>query len=102
MADIVVNNTNPNPAMTDMFNDGEPSIAINPSNTNEIVISAFSGSWDRTRRSGTGLTEKYLTKHHCTGAAGTAAAGCLDQAFDYDRGTASPALFCWYFQRDDH
>jgi hypothetical protein len=50
--DLVVSNTNPNLTNTDTANDGEPSIAINPSNTNEIVISAFSGSWERTRRSG--------------------------------------------------
>jgi photosystem II stability/assembly factor-like uncharacterized protein len=43
--DLVVSNTNPNLTNTDTANDGEPSIAINPSNTNEIVISAFSGSW---------------------------------------------------------
>jgi uncharacterized repeat protein (TIGR01451 family) len=42
--DLVVSNTNPNLTNTDMANDGEPSIAINPSNTNEIVITAFSGS----------------------------------------------------------
>jgi hypothetical protein len=43
--DTVVNNTNPNLKNTDTFNDGETSIAINPSNYNEIVITAFSGCW---------------------------------------------------------
>jgi HYR domain len=43
--DVVVSNTNANLTNTDNSNDGEPSIAINPSNTNEIVILAFSGSW---------------------------------------------------------
>jgi uncharacterized repeat protein (TIGR01451 family) len=42
--DLVVSNTNPNLTNTDIANDGEPSIAINPSNTNEIVITAFSGN----------------------------------------------------------
>ncbi len=43
--DTVVNNTDPNLKNTDTFNDGETSIAINPNNHNEIVISAFSGIW---------------------------------------------------------
>jgi hypothetical protein len=41
--DAVVNNTDPNLKNTDTCNDGETSIAINPLNSNEIVISAFSG-----------------------------------------------------------
>jgi len=44
--DVVVSNTNANLTNTDTSNDGEPSIAINPSNTNEIVITAFSGNWN--------------------------------------------------------
>lgn len=36
--DVVVSNTNPNLTNTDTANDGEPSIAINPSNTNEILV----------------------------------------------------------------
>jgi hypothetical protein len=44
--DVVVSNTNANLTNTDMSNDGEPSIAINPLNTNEIVITAFSGIWN--------------------------------------------------------
>ena len=43
--DTVVNNTNTNLQNTDTFDDGETSIAINPNNHNEIVISAFSGTW---------------------------------------------------------
>jgi hypothetical protein len=43
--DTVVNNTNSNLTNTDTQNDGEPSIAINPANPKEIVITAFSGSW---------------------------------------------------------
>jgi HYR domain len=46
--DVVVSNTNINLTNTDMANDGEPSIAVNPSNPNEIVILAFSGSWGAT------------------------------------------------------
>ena len=43
--DTVVNNTDPNLTNTDTFGDQETSIAINPNNYNEIVISAFSGAW---------------------------------------------------------
>jgi hypothetical protein len=43
--DTVVSNTDPDLTNTDTFNDGETTIAINPANTNEIVISAFSGNW---------------------------------------------------------
>jgi hypothetical protein len=43
--DVVVSNTNANLTNTDTANDGEPSIAINPANPNEIVLTAFSGSW---------------------------------------------------------
>ena len=45
MVDVVVNNTDPNLTNTDTFNDGETSITVNPANPNEIVVTAFSGSW---------------------------------------------------------
>src|SRR5262249_30067969 len=45
IVDPVVNNTDPNLTNTDTFNDGETSITVNPANANEIVITAFSGSW---------------------------------------------------------
>ena len=45
IVDAVVNNTDPTLTNTDTFNDGETSIAINPANPNEIVITAFSGGW---------------------------------------------------------
>src|SRR5437868_610515 len=43
IVDTVVNNTDVTLLFTDQFNDGETSIAINPQNPKEIVISAFSG-----------------------------------------------------------
>ena len=43
IVDTVVSNTNTNLTNTEGANDGETSIAINPLNPNEIVISAFSG-----------------------------------------------------------
>jgi hypothetical protein len=45
IVDAVVNNTDPNLANTDTFNDGETSIAINPANPDEVVMTAFSGGW---------------------------------------------------------
>lgn len=45
VVDTVVNNTDPNLKNTDLFNDGETSIAVNPKDTNQIAITAFSGSW---------------------------------------------------------
>lgn len=45
IVDVVVSNTNPTLTDTDTFNDGETSIAVNPLNPNEIVMTAFSGSW---------------------------------------------------------
>jgi len=45
LRNLVVSNTNANLTNTDTFNDGEPSIAINPNDPDEIVILAFSGSW---------------------------------------------------------
>jgi hypothetical protein len=46
--DVVVSNTNSNLKNTNKTANGEPSIAINPANTNEIVVLAFSGSWGAT------------------------------------------------------
>src|SRR6185503_12088775 len=46
--DVVVSNTDPNLTNSDTFNDGEPSIAVNPSDPNQIAITAFSGSWGST------------------------------------------------------
>jgi hypothetical protein len=45
IVDAVVNNSDPNLTNTDTFNDGETSITVNPANPNEIVITAFSGSF---------------------------------------------------------
>src|SRR5262249_45777886 len=45
LRDTVISNTDATLTNTDTFGDSEPTIAINPSNPNEIVISAFSGGW---------------------------------------------------------
>lgn len=87
IVDAVVNNTDPNLTNTDTFNDGETSIAVNPENPNEIVISAFSGSWGANspiwHSTDGGLTwTKRFTVPAPPGR--PAAIGCpCDQAFDY-------------------
>ena len=48
VVDVVVSNTNSNLKNTNTTANSEPSIAINPSNNNEISILAFSGSWGAT------------------------------------------------------
>ncbi len=45
LRDTVVHNTDVNLRNTDIFGDGETSIAVNPANPNEIVITGFSGGW---------------------------------------------------------
>jgi hypothetical protein len=89
VADVVVNNTNPNLINTDTANDGEPSIAIDPNNTNEIVISAFSGSWGANAPIWHSLDGGVTWTEQNTVPAppGIAAAiGCpCDQAFDFGR-----------------
>jgi hypothetical protein len=99
VADVVVNNTNPNLAMTDTANDGEPSIAIDPNNTNQIVISAFSGSWGantpiwHSTNNGNTWTEQF-TVPVPPGLPATTTSGCpCDQAFDYDRSNRVSGTF---------
>lgn len=43
--DVVVSNTDATLNANDTFGDTEPTIAINPANPNEVVITAFSGGW---------------------------------------------------------
>jgi hypothetical protein len=46
IVDTVVSNTDANLTNTDMANDGELSIAVNPEDTDEITISSFSTGWN--------------------------------------------------------
>jgi len=97
VADVVVNNTNANLINTDTANDGEPSIAIDPNNTNEIVISAFSGSWGANAPIWHSLDGGVTWTEQNTVPAppGIAAAiGCpCDQAFDFDRANGVSGTF---------
>jgi sRNA-binding regulator protein Hfq len=89
IVDTVVNNTDPNLKNNDTFNDGETSIAVNPANPNEIVISAFSGSWGanapiwHSTDSGQTWTKRF-TIPAPPGVGGVAGCPC-DQVFDYGR-----------------
>src|SRR5438094_309911 len=89
IVDVVVNNTDPNLTNTDTFNDGETSIAVNPANINEIVITAFSESWGanaplwRSTDGGNIWTKQFTIP----APPGVAAAGCpCDQAVDRQTG----------------
>jgi hypothetical protein len=90
IVDAVVNNTDPNLTNTDTFNDGETSITVNPANPNEIVITAFSGSWGTNAplwqsTDGGNIWTKQFT---IPAPPGIGATGCpCDQAIDY--GTAN-------------
>jgi len=86
IVDVVVNNTDPNLTNTDTFNDGETSITANPANPNEVVITAFSGSWGANAplwqsTDGGNMWTKQFT---IPAPPGIAAGGCpCDQAVDY-------------------
>ena len=86
IVDVVVNNTDPNLTNTDTFNDGETSITVNPVNPNEIVVTAFSGSWGANAplwhsTDGGNIWTKQFT---IPAPPGIAATGCpCDQTIDY-------------------
>jgi hypothetical protein len=86
IVDAVVNNTDPNLTNTDTFNDGETSITVNPANPNEIVVTAFSGSWGThaplwQSTDGGNIWTKQFT---IPAPPGIAATGCpCDQTVDY-------------------
>jgi len=93
--DVVVSNTDPNLTNTDTFGDQETTIAINPANPNEIVISAFSGGWGANApiwhsTDGGNTWTKRFTVPVPTGLG----PGCpCDQAFDYGRGNRLSGTF---------
>src|SRR6266566_2179458 len=96
IVDTVVNNTDPNLTNTDTFNDGETSIAVNPANPNEIVITAFSGSWgaDAPLWQSTDGGNIWTKQFTIPAPPGVAAAGCpCDQAVDYGRNNQMSGTF---------
>ena len=84
--DVIINNTDPNLRFNDTLGGSETSIAIDPNNRNQIVITAFSGAWGSfaplwlSRDGGQSWTKEFTI-----GApAGVNNAGCpCDQTFDY-------------------
>jgi hypothetical protein len=96
LRDTVVSNTNPALTTTDTANDGETSIAINPQNPNDIVISAFSGSWGANTNVyhslDGGLT--WTSRNTIPNPPTNLGNGCpCDQAFDYSRGSNLAGTF---------
>jgi len=90
IVDVVVNNTDPNLTNTDTFNDGETSITVNPANPNEIIVTAFSGSWGAHAPLWQSTDGGHIWTKRFTIPAppGIAANGCpCDQTVDY--GTAN-------------
>ncbi|HEV3353748.1 MAG TPA: hypothetical protein VG076_12550 [Acidimicrobiales bacterium] len=89
VVDPAVNNTVANFATTDNTGGSEPSIAINPSNTQQAVISAFSGSWSSGNAPlwyTTNGGQTWTKESSITPPPGRISAGCpCDQTFDYDR-----------------
>jgi len=96
IVDAVVNNTDPNLTNTDTFNDGETSITVNPANPNEVVVTAFSGSWGANAplwqsTDGGNIWTKQFT---IPAPPGIAATGCpCDQAIDYGTGNQMSGTF---------
>jgi hypothetical protein len=99
-----VNNTDATLKITDTFNDGEPSIAVNPSNSDEIVITAFSGSWGANApiwhsTDAGNIWTKSFTVPAPPGI--SSAIGCpCDQSVDYGRGNRLSGAFLSFIPDD--
>jgi len=91
-----VNNTDPNLTNTDTFNDGETSITVNPANPDEIVVTAFSGSWGAHAPLWQSTDGGHIWTKRFTIPAppGIAATGCpCDQTIDYGTANQMAATF---------
>jgi hypothetical protein len=92
LRDAVVHNTDTNLRNTDTFGDGENSIAVNPANPDEIVISGFSGCWANCGTTNAPLFHStdggvtWTKRFSIPPPPGLPNAGCpCDQTFDFDR-----------------
>ena len=102
--DVIVSNTaSPSPttglAGTDTFGDSEPSIAVNPSNSNQISITAFSGNWgantpifNTTDGGSTWTKQQTIPQPPSVGNNGSGGCPC-DQAVDYNRANLLAGTF---------
>lgn len=97
VVDTVVNNTNAGLQNTDTFGDSEPSIAVNPANTNQISITAFSGSWNSApiwnSSDGGNTWSKQNTIPRPPNAGGTNGQCPCDQDIDFMRGNLLEGTF---------
>jgi len=92
LADVVVSNSDPNLALTDTISDGEPSLAVNSSNTNQLAMGAFSSNWGSGNAAiwyssnGGATWTKAFTVPRPTNVSLGSGPGCpCDQTLDYDR-----------------
>ena len=100
VVDCVVNNTNATLQNTDTAGDSEPSIAINPLNTNQISITAFSGGWGSPGNAiiwnssdGGNTWSRQATILQPPNAPGTNGQCPCDQDIDYQRGNLMAGTF---------
>ncbi|HQR34489.1 MAG TPA: choice-of-anchor D domain-containing protein [Blastocatellia bacterium] len=94
--DVVVSNTDPTLNANDTFGDTEPTIAVNPLNPNEVVITAFSGGWGANSPlwHSTNAGATWTKQFSIPSPPGIAAAGCpCDQVVDYGRGNRLSVTF---------
>jgi hypothetical protein len=97
VVDAVVNNTDPKLKRTDVFNDGEVSIAIRSGRPSNIVMTAFSGSWGSTAplwssTNGGRTWTKLFTVNPPPGAEGAGGCPC-DQTIDFTRSNGLAGTF---------
>jgi hypothetical protein len=87
IVDAVVSNTDPTLTTMDTFVDWEPSIAVNPRDPDEIVITTFSGSWGATAPLwlSTDRGRTWTKQFTIPAPPGVPAVGPRDQTVDYGR-----------------
>src|SRR6267142_1363232 len=98
--DAVVSNASSLLAVSDTFGDSETSIAVNPANPNEIILTAFSGQWSSSARAplwhsldGGNLWTKEFSVPIPTGWASTATGCPCDQTVDFGGGNTLSGVF---------
>lgn len=94
--DVVVSNTDATLTTNDTFGDTEPTIAVNPLNPNEVVITAFSGGWGANAPlwHSTDAGATWTKQFSIPSPPGIAASGCpCDQVVDYGRGNRLSITF---------
>jgi hypothetical protein len=97
VVDAVVNNTDPDLKTTDTFNDGEVSIAVKRQHPDQLVMTAFSGSWGlnaplwRSRNRGKTWTKEF-TIDRPPAVAGIAGCPC-DQTIDFTQSKGLAGAF---------